>query len=94
MRDCCSRGRLLVKFNSESGIKNITRKKLKFFVKFSLFVVCCRHASSFVIPMFYLFFQTLKTVKTLKIELINLFTSFYYIIFLKANNDIFLKLGR
>ena len=70
-------------------------QKLKFFVEFSLFVVCCRHASSFVIPMFfYLFFQTLKTVKTLKIELRNLFTSFYYIIFLKANNDIFLKLGR
>ena len=41
--------------------------------------------------MFYLFFQTLKTVKTLKIELINLFTTFYYIIFLKANNDIFFK---
>ena len=64
-------------FNSESGIKNITRKKLKFFVEFSLFVVCCRHASSVVIPMFYLFFQTLKTVKTLKIEFVYNFLLYY-----------------
>ena len=32
--------------DSESGIKNITRKKLKFLAEFSLFAVYCRHASS------------------------------------------------
>ena len=82
----------IIEFNSESGIKNITRKKLKFLSNFRFlsFVVVMPHL--FVIPIFYLFFQTLKTVKNFKNRTRKFVYKFLlYYIFFKSEQRHFFK---